>query len=301
MIHPSTQSVMFIALVVGLTSVSRSPASGPPTTTDKDLAALSGEWLYVEDRTESRALEDRQPPMSVQFTLRVEKDAVVMPRSKGDERINLDGSVTEVAKGKSISRYRGGWKDGVLAYDSELVNAADKTRLFSIRRQFRLTPDGLLVTVELGENKQVALYRHPQDIAMPRPAQALIADINWLAGAWVGTRRTSSIEERWSPPRGGAMLGVSRTVRGDKMIGFEFLRIVERDGGLVYVAQPGGRTPTEFVLTTIDKNRAVFQNPRHDFPQQIEYKRSAGGTLTAGIGFINGGRPRLFEFKRETK
>jgi hypothetical protein len=36
------------------------------------------------------------------------------------------------------------------------------------------------------------------------------------------------------------MLGTSRTVRGGKMIAFEFLRVVERDGGWVYAAQPGG-------------------------------------------------------------
>ena len=78
---------------------------------------------------------------------------------------------------------------------------------------------------------------------------AAIADIKWMTGAWVGTRGKSSFEERWSPPRGGAMLGVSRTVSRGKMSAFEYLRIVERDGGLIYVAQPGGALPTEFVLT----------------------------------------------------
>ena len=51
-----------------------------------------------------------------------------------------------------------------------------------------------------------------------------------------------------------------------------YLRIVERDGGLVYIAQPGGNPPTEFVLTELDKKRAVFVNPRHDFPQRIIYE-----------------------------
>lgn len=48
------------------------------------------------------------------------------------------------------------------------------------------------------------------------------------------------------------MLGVSRTIQGGKMVGFEFLRVVERNGGLVYVAQPGGGPPTEFVLTELE-------------------------------------------------
>ena len=33
--------------------------------------------------------------MSAKFTLRVAKDAVIYPRSRGDERITLDGSVIE--------------------------------------------------------------------------------------------------------------------------------------------------------------------------------------------------------------
>ena len=75
---------------------------------------------------------------------------------------------------------------------------------------------------------------------MPAPAKAAIGDLAWLAGAWVGTRSSgSSIEERWSPPLGGAMLAVSRTViTSGKMFAFEYLRIVERDGGLVYIASP---------------------------------------------------------------
>ena len=136
---------------------------------------------------------------------------------------------------------------------------------------------------------------------MPALAKAAIGDLSWLAGAWVGTRSSgSSIEERWSPPLGGAMLAVSRTVNASgKMSAFEYLRIVEREGGLVYVAQPGGKPPTEFVLTELGKTRAVFDNPRNDYPKRISYELSAEGQLSATIGFTKGGSPRRFEFKRE--
>ena len=170
-----------------------------------------------------------------------------------------------------------------------------------------MTKDGLLVRVNAGRSADswsVGLYRHPEDIALPAPAKAAIADMAWLAGAWVGTRGTNgttSIEERWSPPLGGAMLAVSRTVARGRMGAFEYLRIVERDGGLVYVAQPGGAAPTEFVLTELTPTRAVFDNPRHDYPKRIAYDLSAEGVLRATIGFIKGGTPRRFEFRREGK
>jgi hypothetical protein len=73
-----------------------------------------------------------------------------------------------------------------------------------------------------------------------------------------------------------------------------------RDGGLVYIAQPGGRTPTEFVLTELSKTRAVFENPRHDSPQRIVYEVSAEGHLSTSIGCMKGGNPQRFEFKLES-
>ena len=83
------------------------------------------------------------------------------------------------------------------------------------------------------------------------------------------------------------------------MFAFEYLRIVERDGSLVYIAQPGGKTATEFVLTEISPTRAVFENPRHDYPKRITYELSAEGDLSATIGQLKGGTPRKFDFKRE--
>ena len=63
---------------------------------------------------------------------------------------------------------------------------------------------------------------------MPVPAKAVIGELAWLTGAWVGTKSSgASIEERWSPPLGGAMLAVSRSVNtSGKMFAFEYLRVV---------------------------------------------------------------------------
>ena len=270
---------------------------------DDDLQVLAGEWLYVEDRTEDRAVEMQGPPMSAKFVLRVEKDAVIYPRPRGDERIMLDGSSIEKDNDNgSFTQFRGNWKDGALEYTLETIRQSDGERALLIQREFRATADGLLVSVAINDGKSsVGLYRHPNDIDLPASAKATIADVEWLADAWVGMQKSRSIEERWSPPLGGAMLGVSRTVSRDRMVAFEYLRIVERDGGLVYVAQPGGKPPTEFVLTELDGNRAVFVNPRHDFPQRIVYELSKEGALTASIGFAKGGRLRGFEYQREAK
>ena len=282
-----------------------------PQTTPQvnDLRALDGEWVYVEDRTEGRTLEQMGPPMGSKFSMRTEESAIILVSGHGsghrDVRISLDGSPTDVpgATAGAFARYRAGWKDGFLSYEVEFVRAAGGAPEGQIKRDFRMTKDGLIVRfTSVSPTPWVGLYRHPQDISLPTPAKATIGDLAWLSGNWVGTRGLGgavSFEERWSPPKGGAMLAVSRTVSRDKMSAFEFLRIVERDGSLVYIAQPGGAPPTEFVLTELSPTRAVFDNPRHDYPKRIIYELTAEGGLTATIGYTKGGTPRRFEFKRE--
>lgn len=269
-----------------------------------DLQALSGTWRYVEDLTEGKPIEKHGPPMSMTFGFRIEEGAVVMVRARREERIPIDGSVHEVPSTSSadtVSRYKGTWEDGQLVYDMENVRASSQQRTLLIRRTFRSTPKGLEVHVSTnGGTENIALYRHAEDIEPATPIEGAIADLAWLTGAWVGTRNGRSIEERWSPPLGGAMLGVSRTVREEKMVGFEYLRIVEREGSLVYIAQPGGEPPTEFVLTELAEGRVVFKNPLHGFPQRIVYERTGEDGMTARIGFANGGDYQPFEYRRET-
>ena len=130
-----------------------------------------------------------------------------------------------------------------------------------------------------------------------KSAPAKISDVAWLAGTWASDGTPVLSEERWTSPAGGAMLAVARTVKGDRMVAFEYLRIVERGGGLVYVAQPGGRPPTDFVLTALSAQSATFENPAHDFPKLIRYTLKPDGVLEATIS-DGGKRAQTFTFKR---
>ncbi|MBL9002504.1 MAG: hypothetical protein JNK25_15340 [Phycisphaerae bacterium] len=296
------------------------PPVHAPVQANPDIRLLGGEWIYVEDRTEGQPMERLGPPMASKFSMRVEDalDAVILNghgSGHRDVRIKLDGTRTEIAGENSrVVRYRGSWKNGVFEYEVDFGREPGKPGIGILRRRFLVTPEGLIVRVavdppaEGGEVESVGLYRHAEDIPLATPAKGTIADVAWIAGAWVGTRPSgSSIEERWSPPLGGAMLAVSRTVNtSGRMVAFEYLRIVEREGGLVYAAQPGGAAKTEFVLTEFGPTesggkRAIFDNPRHDYPKRIVYELSADGQLTATTGFLKGGTPRRYEFTREDR
>lgn len=106
--------------------------------------------------------------------------------------------------------------------------------------------------------------------------------IGWIADHWCTEADGAVIEEIWLPPAGGETLGMSRTKKAGHMTGFEFLRIVNTDGVLSLVAQPGDRPPTTFTRSAGGANWVRFENPDHDFPQRIEYRRD-GATLKAEI------------------
>jgi len=114
-----------------------------------------------------------------------------------------------------------------------------------------------------------------------------------MAGTWSGGAGGATFEERWTPPAGGAMLAVSRSLKGDRMVAFEFLAS-SNAFDLVYVAQRGGRPPTDFVLTP---DSATFENPAHDFPKMIRYAKRGDGTLEARVR-DGGQRGETFIFRR---
>ena len=106
--------------------------------------------------------------------------------------------------------------------------------------------------------------------------------LDWMGGHWCVEIGEEIVEEFWLPPHGGVAIGLSRTRTGDRTTAFEYLRIVDVDGVSSYIAQPGGRPPTEFKRTAGGERWIRFENPAHDFPQRIEYRRE-GDRLHAAI------------------
>lgn len=134
---------------------------------------------------------------------------------------------------------------------------------------------------------------------MRKRAKATIDDVSWLAGFWKARLGHASLEECWTPAAGGAMLGLSRTVAGNKMVVFEFMQIIEHHGGLVYLSQTNGRAPaTEFTLTRLNASGALFENRFEAVPTTIKYSLEPDGSLTAVIADLAGLKPQRVHFRR---
>lgn len=129
-------------------------------------------------------------------------------------------------------------------------------------------------------------------LAAQRPTEAL----HWLAGCWQLRDGARLVEEQWQAPRGGTLLGMSRTTRGDTLRAFEFLRIREAGDTLVYVAAPSGQAMTEFRATFHFDWMIAFENRDHDFPQRISYRLAGTDSLVARIEGTVDGHPRGVDF-----
>jgi hypothetical protein len=129
--------------------------------------------------------------------------------------------------------------------------------------------------------------------------QHSINDLGWMSGDWQTSGGRTQIEEHWTQPGGASMMGVSRTIAGNKTAEFEYLRIEQRADGIYYVAHPKARCPgTDFKLTRLTSQEAVFENPQHDFPKRIIYRKTATDALTASIDGGEGTKAMSFAFQR---
>jgi Domain of unknown function (DUF6265) len=124
--------------------------------------------------------------------------------------------------------------------------------------------------------------------------------LTWLTGCWERQSRTMRFEELWTAPRGGTLMGLGRTTRGDTLVEYEFVRIYEDGDTLVYAASPSGQPSAEFRDAPPLGDELLFENPTHDFPQRIRYRRVGPDSLVASIEGVSSGQPRTvtFAFRR---
>jgi hypothetical protein len=131
--------------------------------------------------------------------------------------------------------------------------------------------------------------------AQPAPRTGM-DDLAWMSGQWESA--DGATEEAWTAPRGGMMLGVGRTIHDGVVREYEFLRIqAGADGVPVYWASPNGVTPVGFRLSSAGPSTATFDNPDHDYPQRIRYRRD-GEALVATISAIDDSHAMTWTYRR---
>ena len=128
---------------------------------------------------------------------------------------------------------------------------------------------------------------------VPRPA-ARIADWAWIAGRWQGQGLGGSVDEVWSDPAGGSMVGHFRLVKDGKPVFYEIMTVIEADGSLemrlkhVNPDMTGWEEKADFVtfkLAKIEPDAVYFNGLtfRRTAPDRLEIylalRNRADGTL----------------------
>lgn len=111
-----------------------------------------------------------------------------------------------------------------------------------------------------------------------------LSSIAFMSGCWTGASANgATIEEQYSEGADNLVIGMTRYVRGTRVVDFEFTTIERTDSSFVMTPRPKGVKSDAFPLKEVADGRAVWENLKHDFPQRIIYRRGADGTLVARI------------------
>ena len=217
---------------------------------------LSGTWIATPDAAAPATGRPALPNYGPQISITHAEPSLTLTRTLAGApatiKYVLDGSEVasrmpaRLCEADSGAKWTAVWDGSAVVIT--LVGAVPpngKAIKMDVRSTLTLeSPDTLRVDVTAQTAGQTAprttttVYKRtgppsPAPAVVPK-AQATMAQVAWIAGVWTGLRGTSTIEERWTPPAGGAMLAVSRYSARRPHASLQFLCIVERDGGLVY-------------------------------------------------------------------
>jgi Domain of unknown function (DUF6265) len=128
-------------------------------------------------------------------------------------------------------------------------------------------------------------------------APARVDDFAFAAGCWQAVAGDTTMEEQWSRPAGGVMLGMARVVSGGKTVFTEFVEVREKPEGLVMTVALGiGKPPTSFTRIDSASGEVVFENKAHDFPQRLRYRNDGKDALHARVEGVQKGQAKGEDF-----
>ncbi|MEM1180025.1 MAG: DUF6265 family protein [Acidobacteriota bacterium] len=116
------------------------------------------------------------------------------------------------------------------------------------------------------------------------------ADLAWIVGDWHGHMGTGAIEETWTPPVNGTLIGMFRWSTDEKIRLYEFFSIEDSDQGPVLYLRhfsPGltaweeKDSPMRYTLDAFEPGRFSFLNVTDEQTTRLTYTQTDGGMEVA--------------------
>ncbi|RAR70869.1 DUF6265 family protein [Flavobacterium aciduliphilum] len=109
----------------------------------------------------------------------------------------------------------------------------------------------------------------------------------WLLGNWEKKDSMGILTEHWEVEDDSSYVGQSYFIINSKdTVHNENIELVQDGEHLIYFATVKGENNDEavpFQMTKQEDSLMIFENPKHDYPQKIEYKLQKNGSLIATI------------------
>lgn len=122
--------------------------------------------------------------------------------------------------------------------------------------------------------------------------------LSFMAGCWEAqTGKDLSVIENWTALSDNMMLATTLYLEKGKGKSFEFTKVEKTDSGLVFVATTEFKDPTEYRMTTLTDEFAVWENRGKEFPQRIMYRLASDGALIVRNDLIEGYDSRNVEVR----
>lgn len=127
--------------------------------------------------------------------------------------------------------------------------------------------------------------------AMQAKACSTVESLTWLVGNWNSENSELKINESWKRISTKTFEGYGHTysIKKNKIVSSETLRLVEMSGEVFYVAKVASNNlPVAFKLTSCTAKTATFENSLHDFPKKISYQLNKDKNITVFVSGENG-------------
>ncbi|MEO6695133.1 MAG: DUF6265 family protein [Ignavibacteria bacterium] len=107
-----------------------------------------------------------------------------------------------------------------------------------------------------------------------------------LVGTWTMPYKEGELVEKWQKQYNKKLTGETFYINGNSREVQEKIDLFLTDGRIYYSSNVNGQNdgePVPFSLIGIEKNKFIFENKEHDFPQRIIYDLRSPTELVASI------------------
>jgi hypothetical protein len=128
--------------------------------------------------------------------------------------------------------------------------------------------------------------------------------LQWMTGRWEMQTDGGILSEEWRKINDSVYSGTSFMISGGDTLFSEKISLTRAGNELHYIPVVSGQNdgkPVIFRFTSAQGGQWVFENPAHDFPQQIIYAHPHPDSLVAVIMGNDKGKMRREEFRMKHK